>query len=282
LNLTKTILTILILSFATACSDSKQQDKKQVQNLQNQTHKMAALEQLKAILNNRYETEDGDEYQVELKQGLSDEQIDNLAKQLPTGHIPNDIRDLLKFASGFEFSGIDEVTFNGIGQFGFENVFPHSVQLAGDGFGNFWILDVDNKGNWGHVYYVCHDPAVVVKHSEDLAEFIKHVDEFGKQGSQSHLDTIHEKTVMDIWSINNGFIDVEQAKNSSDTTLKNFATQLPDNFVVADLRKKPNGAGFAWGKFGPNIDNAIRHETELLWGFESQKKKGLFSKLFGK
>lgn len=243
---------------------------------------MSALEQLKAILNNRYETEDGDEYQVELKQGVSDEQIDNLAKRLPTGHIPNDIRELLKFASGFEFSGIDEVTFDGVGQFGFENVFPYSVQLAGDGFGNFWILDVDNNGNWGHVYYVCHDPAVVVKHSEDLAEFTKHIDEFGKQGSQSHLDTIHEKTVMDIWSNNNGFIDVEQARNSSDTTLKQFATQLPDNFVVADLRNRPNGTGFAWGKFGPNIDNAVRHKTDLLWGFERQKKKGLLSKLFGK
>jgi PQQ-like domain len=41
---------------------------------------MTALEQLKAILDNHYETEDGDEYQVERKQGLSDEQIDNLSK----------------------------------------------------------------------------------------------------------------------------------------------------------------------------------------------------------
>ena len=243
---------------------------------------MTALEQLKAILNNRYETEDGDKYQVELKQGLSEEQIDNLAKQLPTGHIPNDIRELLKFASGFEFSGIDEVTFDGVGQFGFENVFPHSLQLVGDGYGNFWILEVDGEGNWGHVYYVCHDPAVVVKHSENLAEFIKHVEEFGEKGSQSHLDTIHEKTVMNIWSSDNGFIEVQQARKSSDTTLKHFAEQLPDNFMVTDLRDKPNGAGFAWGKFGPNIDNAVRHDTELLWGFEKQKKKGLLSKLFGK
>jgi hypothetical protein len=243
---------------------------------------MTALEQLNAILNNNYETEDGDEYKVELKPALNDEQIDNLAKQLPTGHIPNDTRELLKFSSGFEFSGIDEVTFDGAGQFGFENVFPYSVQLAGDGFGNFWILDVDNKGNWGHVYYVCHDPAVVVKHSEDLAEFIKHVDEFGKIDSQSHLDTIHEKTVMTIWSGDNGFIAVQQAKCSSDTTLKHFAENLSDNFVVADLRDKPSGAGFAWGKFGPSIDNAVRHEIESLWGFAKQKKKGLLSKLFGK
>jgi len=232
---------------------------------------MTALEQLKAILNNRYETEDGDEYQVVLKEGLNSQEIDNLAKQLPLGHIPGDIKELLKFASGFEFSLIDEVTFDAVGQFAFENVFPHSVQLAGDGFGNFWILDVDNKGNWGNVFYVCHDPAVIVKHSEDLAEFIKHVDEFGRLGSQSHLDIVHEKTVLNIWSNKNGFIELAQARSSSDTTLKNFATRLPDNYVVADLRNKSNGEGFAWGQFGSTIDETIRHETELIWGFEKQK-----------
>lgn len=243
---------------------------------------MTALEQLKTIVNNHYETEDGDEYQAELKQGLTDEQIEKLAKQLPSGHIPNDVRELLKFASGFEFSGLDDITFDGVGQFGFENVFPHSIQLAGDGYGNFWVLDVGSKGTWGHVYYVCHDPAVVVKHSEDLTEFLKHVDEFGRKRSESHLDIIHEKTVMTIWSGDNGFVEVGQGRTSMDTTLKTFATQLPDNFLIADLRNKPNGAGFAWGKFGPNIDNAVRHKQELLWGFEKQKKKALLSKLFGK
>jgi hypothetical protein len=179
----------------------------------------------------------------------------------------------LKFASGFEFFGIDEVTFDGVGQFGFENIFPHSVQLAADGFGNFWILDVDNKGNWGSVYYVCHDPAVVVKHSDNLSEFIKHVDEFGKLGKESNLDIIHEKVVMDIWGDNKGgFIDLNQAKNSSDTTLKNFAAQLSDNFVIADLRNKPSKTGFAWGKFGPDVDNAVRYNNNSLWGFEKKAK----------
>jgi len=41
--------------------------------------------------------------------------------------------------------GLDDITFDGVGQFGIENIFPHAVQLAGDGFGNFWILDVDKQ-----------------------------------------------------------------------------------------------------------------------------------------
>lgn len=35
-----------------------------------------------------YVSEDGYEYKVELKEGLTDEQIDELAKTLPTGQIP--------------------------------------------------------------------------------------------------------------------------------------------------------------------------------------------------
>ena len=203
-----------------------------------------------------------------------------LAKEAPTGQIPNEIRELLKFANGFEFYGLEEVTFDGIGQFGFEEFFPNSVQLAGDGFGNFWILDVNKNGDWGNVFYVCHDPAVIVKHSDNLTQFIEHVNDFGKNGNKSNLDIIHEKVVMDIWSKDNGFIELENARQSNDKTLKNFALLLPDNFVIADLRNKQNQSGFAWGKFGPNIDKAKRHETELIWGIEKPIKKSLFSKLF--
>ena len=243
---------------------------------------MTPTEQLKAILNENYTSEDGDEYKVELKPGLTDQQIEDLGKRLPAGRIPNEIKELLKFASGFEFYGLEEVTFDGVGQFGFEEFFPISVQLAGDGFGNFWILDVNKNGEWGNVFYVCHDPAVIIKHSDNLAEFIKHVDEFGKRGEESNLDIIHDVTVMDVWTKNNGFIDKSAALASTDEKIKSFAATLPDNFVIADLRDKPLKSGFAWGKFGPNIDKVKRYDTELIWGLEKVEKKGLLSRLFGK
>jgi hypothetical protein len=268
------ICTILTISFLVcACNVT---DKERKQSI------MTPTEQLKAILIEKYISEDGDEYKVELKPGLTDQQVDDLAKGLPTGRIPNEIRDLLKFASGFEFYGLEEVTFDGVGQFGFEEFFPASVQLAADGFGNFWILDIDNKGQWGNVFYVCHDPAVIVKHSNSLADFIKDVNEFGKKGKQSNLDIIHEVTVMDIWTKDNGFIDKSTALASTDATLKLFAATLPDNFVIADLRDKPIKSGFAWGKFGPNIDKAKRHDSELIWGIEKVEKTGLLSRLFGR
>lgn len=243
---------------------------------------MTPLEKLKSIVYEKYFSEDEEEYQVELKEGLSDAQIDALAENLPTSQIPNEIRELLKFSSGFEFYGLDEVTFDGVGQFGFEEIFPNSVQLAGDGFGNFWVLDIDKNGKWGSVFYVCHDPAVIVKHSDDLTQFIEHINDFGKNGNKSNLELIQEKVVMDIWRQDNFFIELENAKQSIDLSLKNFAFSLPDNFVIADLRNKKNQSGFAWGKFGPNIEKAIRHETELIWGIEKILKKGIITKLFGR
>ncbi len=238
------------------------------------TQQMTPIAQLESMMKEQYVTEDGDKYKVELLPGLSNDEINKLATQLPSGQIPDDIRELLKFASGFEFPGLDEVTFDGIDQFGMENIFPHSIQLAGDGFGNFWILDIDTKGHWGNVFFVCHDPAVIVKHSENLTEFIKHVGEFGKSGAGSNLDIIHEKSVIDIWEENTGgFIDKTEAMHSTDTVLKNFAQQLPDSFVIADLRNKPIRTGFAWGRFGPGIENAVRHSDELLWGFEKKARK---------
>ena len=243
---------------------------------------MTLIEKLKSILNEKYISEDEEEYQIELLEGLSEEQINNITENLPSNLIPLEIKELLKFARGFEFQGLEEITFDGIGQFGFEEFFPHSVQLAGDGFGNFWILDVNKNGNWGNVFYVCHDPAVIIKHSENLTQFIEHIDDYGKNLNKSHLDIIHEKIVWKIWDNTEYFIEVETAKNSNDSILKNFALSLPNNFIITDLRNKPIQSGFAWGKFGPKIDKTIRHETELLWGIEKQTKKSFFAKLFGK
>jgi hypothetical protein len=241
---------------------------------------MTPLDQLKSILPEKYLSEDGEEYQIELEPGLTEDQINSLNGRLPYGKIPNDVRELLTFSSGFIFSGLEDITFDGVGEFGFEEMFPNSVQLAGDGYGNFWIMDILSDGTWGDVFYVCHDPAVVVKHSTSLTEFIKHVDEFGKKQTESNLDQIHEGVSSEIWFNHNGFIERAVALQTGDDVLKLFAQSLPDNFVFADLRKKPIKSGFAWGKFGPK-SKIVRHGNELIWGLEKKQSRGLFSRIFG-
>lgn len=242
---------------------------------------MTPLEQLASIMNERYISEDEDEYKVELMAGLSDQEIDRFKDRLSSKRIPDEIKELLKFAGGFGFYGLDYVTF-GLNEFsGFEEIFPFSIELASDGFGNFWILDILPNGDWSHVYYVCHDPAVIIKHSENLAEFIYHVHEFGSTPERSNLNIIHEQTIMDIWQTNQGLIAVNEAAQSTDNLLRDFAQSFTNNFQIADLRNKPNRSGFAWGKFCVNLESAKRHPTELLWAIEKNAPKSFFKRLFG-
>lgn len=236
---------------------------------------MTPKQQLESILSNQYESEDGDSFKVELLDGMTESEIESLKKQLPNNNLPDEIEELLRFSKGFEFYGLEEVRFDSFGLFGFEEMFPNSIQLAGDGFGNFWILDIDSKGNWNSVYYVCHDPAVIVKHSENLSEFIKHVDEFGRIGNQSNLDIIHEKTVMEIWEEKVGIME----NNKMDYDFENGQIELPEMFLVADLTNKPIKTGFPWGKSGPNT-KIIRPTDKPIWIVEKRVKQRFLSKLF--
>lgn len=237
---------------------------------------MTPKQQLESILSNQYESEDGDLYKIELLDGMTDSEIENLKNQLPDNNLPNEIEELLRFSKGFEFYGLEEVRFDAFAHFGFEEMFPKSIQLAGDGFGNFWILDIDSKGKWNSVYYVCHDPSVVVKHSENLTEFIRHVDEFGLKRNQSTLDIIHEETVMEIWSEKVGIME----KNEKDYDFENGQFELPEMYLVADLSNQPIKTGFPWGKAGPNT-KIIRPTDEPIWIVEKRVKQGFLSKLFG-
>ncbi|MBP6022174.1 SMI1/KNR4 family protein [Ferruginibacter sp.] len=234
---------------------------------------MTAIEKLKAILNNQYISEDGNSYKIELLEGLNDTDIENFKSQLPKKYLPTEIEELLKFSKGFNFEGLEEVRFDAYNSFGFDEIFPHSIQLAGDGAGNFWILDIDSNGNWKSIYYVCHDPAVIVKHSENLSEFIEDVDEFGKKGADSNLGIIHEKIVMDIWNEKIGLME----QNNKEYDFGQI--QLPELFLIADLKNEPIKNGFSWGKFGPNT-KIIRPDDNPIWVIEKKVKQGFLSRLF--
>ena len=121
----------------------------------------------------------------------------------------------------------------------------------------------------------------MVKHSDNLLEFIEHLNDFGKNGKNSNLDIIHEESVHEFWQNDNSFIEIDNARQSSDTTLKEFALSLNDNYVIVDLRSKPNKSGFEWGRFMGNLQNTVRYNSEFLWAFDSSLKKGFWSKLFG-
>ena len=248
---------------------------------------MTPKQLLESILLSQYESEDGDLYKVELHEGLTDSEIQSLKNRLPGHLLPQDIEELLRYSKGFDFRGFDEIQFDAFGYFGMEELFPYAIQLAGDGYGNFWILDIGVDGSWNCVYYVCHDPAVVVKQAGNLAQFIQQIDDFGKLNTNSIIGEIHDVIVGEIWE--QEITVIERDENDDLARRLNF----PQKFHVGDLKNAPIKSGFAWWKHGPNT-RIIRPEDEPLWiiaigsykNNDSSSKgtptKGFFARLFGK
>src|SRR5262245_4450235 len=106
--------------------------------------------------------EDGDAVVLELQPPLSAAQVEAFAATLPCP-LPADVRALLAFCQGFD-GPLDVVDFTGE-QCSFEQkeIFPHGVPIAADGFGNFWVVDLQpSSRHWGPIYFACHDAPVVL------------------------------------------------------------------------------------------------------------------------
>lgn len=92
-----------------------------------------------------------------------------------TRPIPVEVRELLAFASGFSI-GSTEVQFTEHHMQGFDAFFPDWMELCGDGCGNFWVAEIQDETNeWNPVWFVCHDPPVVLRVADNLSDFLEQV-----------------------------------------------------------------------------------------------------------
>ena len=231
---------------------------------------MTPLEQLRTMLDEQYSTQQKENYSVELFPGLSEEEIDDIGTQLRSNYIPDEIRELLAFSSGFLFYGLDAITFDAVNEFEIPNLIPRSIRIAGDGYGNSWVVDVDAEGDWGSVFYVGHSPAVIVKQADSLTGFLEQLHEYGKDPRKSNIGLVHEIVVNDIWNREDGLIGRDDASYSEDAELSDFARRLPHYYMLGDLRFSEVGSGFAWGKFSTDPRGIIRFKEGYLWGIEKK------------
>jgi hypothetical protein len=242
---------------------------------------MTNLKIIKKLKESIFTDEDGEDYQLEFQPGLNDSQIEELNEKLPGRNIDSELLEIVKETKGWDGFGLDMVYFDSIGDFGFTELSENSLSLGNDGFGNSWILDLMNDGSLGKVYYACHDPAVLVVHSQTLNEYLLTLLEFYENPDNCYLNQIHDVVVNDVWEKN----DLCSSKLDFETANKGFEEFLAkhegDEWIVADLRNGQNKDGFAWGKFGPN-QLTERHPSELLWLMKSKvQKKGFLSRLLG-
>lgn len=241
---------------------------------------MTNLDIIQKLRESTFTDDDGENYQLEFKDGLSDSEIDKLKQRFPNTTIDSELIQILTETKGWDGYGLDMVYFDSIDEFGFLELSANSITLGHDGFGNFWILDLDKNGNMGKVFFACHDPAVFVVHSQTLNEYLNHLLEFYQSPDNCHLNEIREKTVMDIWGENKLCSSKSEFQNKN-TEFKDFLSKFEgDEWTIADLRNGKNKDGFAWGKFGAN-QFTERHPTSLVWIIKN-KKKGFLLRLFGK
>jgi hypothetical protein len=241
---------------------------------------MTSLEIIKKLKESTFTDEDGEKYQLDFQDGLTELEIEQLKDQFPSKNIDSEIVEILRETRGWDGYGLEMVHFDSIGQFGFWELSANSLTLGHDGFGNHWILDIDKNGKADKVFFACHDPAVFVIHSQNLNEYLNHLLEFYENPANCHLNEIHDKTVVTIWN-NNKLCSSKKEFEINNPEFKDFLQKFDgDEWTIADLRMGKNKEGFAWGKLGAN-QFAKRHPTELVWTIKN-KRKGFLGRLWGK
>jgi hypothetical protein len=104
------------------------------------------IEFLKEMEGTVFANEDGLKDPFRLRPPLSEQELQSFEAGLPC-RLPEEIRELLRFCRGF-----DGVLSYGVDfappPFGLEDIFPSARELAADGFGNFWVVDLTSESTF--------------------------------------------------------------------------------------------------------------------------------------
>jgi hypothetical protein len=173
--------------------------------------------------------------------------------------------ELLAFAMGFENGPVESVDFSGLQEFVTEEVFPCAIPIAHDGFGNCWFVDLTSKSrSWAPVFFVCHDPAVIVFQSGGLAAFIVELLKLGNPPYKSTLDEVHETASFAVWKDLSPMRPAAEWRRSDDASIREFGASQEGDWLIAELRNAAVGDGYPWGRFGPRTGNRRMGEERVF------------------
>ena len=223
--------------------------------------------------------EDGNVVALELLPGLSDRELQDFAEQVPC-LIPPEIAELLGACRGF-YGTVEQVDFTGKDlAFEFEAAFPYGLPIAADGYGNFWVVDLQSgMTTWGPIFFACHDAPVILYQAGSLEQFLRELFRMFEPPHQSLICDVHEDRLARVWQTNPGVLAHEQCLRSEDPILSAFARELDESFQILDLRLARPGDGFSWGRYGPRTQ-IRRFGTHPVFAY--QKPKSIISRLLGR
>jgi hypothetical protein len=224
-----------------------------------------------------YIEETGNQKTATLLPPLTERELSAFEASLPCG-LPEDMRELLQFASGIEGAAcrlgdrfaIEEVCFADVQGFGLEDVFPHAKELAVDGCGNSWIIDLTSESKaFAPIFFACHDPPVIVYQTDSLLDFLRGVVRGSNLPWESEIAEVDRTLDGRIWRKNPCAMSHSQCLASGDHELKAFAESLDETWEFIDLRAPKLGDGYSWGRYGAKTANKRYGDKRI---FACQKK----------
>jgi hypothetical protein len=242
---------------------------------------MDPLEAIRRAQATKLVDKEGGAVEFELAPALPPAEIERLEAELGVP-LTRELRALLAHTAGIDGGPLAAIDFTGRSlSFGAPDTFPWGLPIAGDGFGNFWILDLTpDHAETAPVFYACHDAPVILYQSPDIGDFLYEAFRMLQPPHMSAVDDVHEDRLFNVWRANPGTLE-HSAALASDEHMRAFATELDDRFTFADLRSPPVGMGFSWGRYGPRTD-VRRHGRERLFAYAPpEKRPGLRRRLFG-
>jgi hypothetical protein len=229
----------------------------------------------------RFFDDDEEPLELTLLPGLDPDGVRKIEAELGAV-LPPGIDELVRHARGFQFGPVETVAFDAGFSFGMEDILPRVVPLCGDGFGNFWVVEVQRSGTWGPIFFACHDPPVLVVQATDMSSFIDGILSLGRKGRTSAIREVRDAAPMRIWREDPWGTPASHLRDSTDETLRGFAAELKDDDAVFDLREQEVGSGFAWGRHRAN-DSCKRCGDDLVFAVLTPwKKPGFFQRAFGR
>jgi|HubBroStandDraft_4_1064222.scaffolds.fasta_scaffold107482_1 hypothetical protein len=235
------------------------------------------VEFLKQIRDTVYVDQTGKQKTLGLLPPLTERELSAFEASLPCA-LPEEMRESLRFASGLGGAAcrlsdrfeIDEVRFGDINGFGLDEVFPHAKEVAVDGCGNSWVIDLTSESKTcAPIFFACHDPPVVMYQTDSLLHFLREVVRGSGSPWKSEIAEVHERLTTRIWRENPCAMSRSQCLATGDYELKAFAESVDDTWEFIDLRTPKVGEGYSWGRYGSRTVNK-RYGNKRI--FACQKK----------
>ncbi len=253
---------------------------------------------LKDIENFAFLDSKGNKGIVKLLPPVPDKEINEFRNSLPC-YLDEDMAAVLRKTRGLKFvrqgkesqhmdagpisSDID-FTGNTIHGQVLEDIMPTGISIAKDKPGNSWVVDLHGgSSQWGPIFYVCHDPPVVVYQCSTLQKFIDQVLAELNSPWSNEVSKVANDHAYNIWGKNPGVMDQPDCLYSTDQDIKAFAQELEEDYRIIDMRRPKIGDGFSWGISGPETI-LRRYGYSMMFGYQyiPRDNRPWWQKLFGK